>query len=191
MKLQIQGPLLTSFLKIGVLGFGGGPSMVPLIHHEVVKRRGWMPDEEFGDVLAIANTLPGPIATKLPGYIGYRVGGFAGCLTAVLAIIFPMIVAMILLLGVFSAYRDVDWIRGMGQGVVPVVMVMMMQLTWDFWDKSRSSLGWLASALLVALAGILIYGMDVHPAFIIITLLAAAILVPVDRFASILRRVGK
>lgn len=191
MKKQVQGPLLASFFRIGVLGFGGGPSMVPLIHHEVVRRHGWMQDEEFGDILAIANTLPGPIATKLPGYIGYRVGGLLGCINAVLAIIFPMIVAMILLLGVFSAYRDVEWVRGMGQGVIPVVMVMMIQLTWDFWDKSRSSLGWLLSALLVALSGSLIYGLGVHPAFIIAALLLAAVLAPVNGFASILRRAGK
>lgn len=85
--------------------------MIPLVHQEVVKHHGWMKDEEFADVLAIANTLPGPIATKMPGYIGYRVGGALGCVNAVLAVILPMIVVMILLLGLFSRYRDVAWIK--------------------------------------------------------------------------------
>ncbi|BBI49153.1 hypothetical protein HORIV_15740 [Vreelandella olivaria] len=95
-------------------------------------------------MLAIGNTLPGPIATKMPGYIGYRVGGVTGCIAAVIAIIVPMIVAMIVMLGIFSRYRDVAWIRGMGQAVVPVVMVMMAQLTWDFLINHRQHwAGWL------------------------------------------------
>lgn len=56
-----------------MLGYGGGPGSIPLIHKEVVDKYEWMSDEDFGDLLALANTLPGPIATKLAGYIGHRV----------------------------------------------------------------------------------------------------------------------
>ncbi|WP_422670819.1 chromate transporter [Billgrantia pellis] len=176
-----QGKLFFSFLRIGLLGFGGGPSMIPLVHQEVVKRHGWLEDEEFADILAIANTLPGPIATKMPGYIGYRVGGPLGCANALLAGILPMIVAMILLLGLFSRYRDVSWIHGMGQGVVPVVMVMMAQLTWDFVNKSRHALGWVVSLLMAGVAGGLIYGLGLHPGLVIGALLVAALLPPLTK----------
>ena len=175
---MILPALFWAFFRVGIFGFGGGPSMIPLIHAEVVKRNAWLTDEEFADVLAIGNTLPGPIATKIPGYIGYRVGGVAGCITAVLAVIGPMIVAMIVMLGVFSRYRDVGWIRGMGQAVIPVVMIMMGQLTWDFLEKSKASLGWLASILLALVAGGLIYGLGVHPGLIIGALLVSALLAP-------------
>ncbi|XKH61727.1 chromate transporter [Halomonas sediminis] len=171
-----------AFLRIGLLGFGGGPAMIPLVHQEVVRRYGWLDEEEFADTLAIANTLPGPIATKMPGYIGYRVGGSLGCITAVIAVILPMIVVMILLLGLFSRYRDVRWIHGMGQAVVPVVMVMMAQLTWDFWSKSRIALGWIASLSLMAVAGWLIYWLGVHPGWVIGVLLATALLLPTGSF---------
>ncbi|QJQ95177.1 MULTISPECIES: chromate transporter [Halomonadaceae] len=173
-----QQHIFWAFLRIGLLGFGGGPSMIPLVQQEVVKRHHWLSDEEFADILAIANTLPGPIATKMPGYIGYRIGGVTGCINAILAVILPTIVAMILLLGVFSRYRDVAWIRGMGQGVVPVVMVMMAQLTWDFWQKSRQALGWLVSLAMAAIAGALIYWLGVHPGWVIGALLVAALLRP-------------
>ncbi|MGR2738197.1 chromate transporter [Billgrantia sp. Q4P2] len=176
-----QGKLFFSFLRIGLLGFGGGPSMIPLVHQEVVKRHAWMSDEEFADVLAIANTLPGPIATKMPGYIGFRVGGTLGCINAVLAVILPMIIAMILLLGLFSRYREVSWIHGMGQGVVPVVMVMMAQLTWDFMNKSRLALGWAVSLLMAGVAGGLIYGLGIHPGLVIGALLVAAMLPPLAK----------
>ncbi|MGQ4878473.1 chromate transporter [Billgrantia sp. LNSP4103-1] len=170
--------LFWAFTRIGLLGFGGGPAMIPLVQQEVVKRHAWLTDEEFADILAIGNTLPGPIATKLPGYIGYRVAGLVGCLIAVTAIVLPMVVAMIALLGVFSRYRDVAWIRGMGQAVVPVVMVMMAQLTWDFFSKSRLVLGWVASLAMAVAAGGLIYGIGLHPGWVIGALLLAALLQP-------------
>ncbi|WP_263574599.1 chromate transporter [Halomonas sp. ML-15] len=173
-----------AFLRIGLLGFGGGPSMIPLVQQEVVKRHAWLSDEEFADILAIANTLPGPIATKMPGYIGYRVGGVTGCINAVLAVILPTIVAMIALLGVFSRYRDVAWIQGMGQGVVPVVMVMMGQLAWDFLNKSQLVLGWLVSLAMAAVAGMLIYLLGVHPGWVIGGILAAALLRPTPKEAT-------
>ncbi|MBE0488543.1 MAG: chromate transporter [Halomonas sp.] len=172
------GDLLWAFTRIGLLGFGGGPAMIPLVQQEVVKRHAWMSDEEFADVLAIANTLPGPIATKMPGYIGYRIAGISGCAIAVGAVILPMILAMILLLGVFSRYRDVAWIHGMGQAVVPVVMVMLAQLTLDFWNKSRLALGWVISLAMAVVAGGLIYGLGLHPGWVIGALLAAALLRP-------------
>ncbi|WP_010630088.1 chromate transporter [Halomonas sp. KM-1] len=178
------GALFWAFTRIGLLGFGGGPAMIPLVRQEVVKRHAWLSDEEFADILAIGNTLPGPIATKMPGYIGYRVAGTLGCIVAVGAVIIPMIVAMIALLTAFSRYRDVAWIRGMGQAVVPVVMVMMGQLAWDFLDKSQLVLGWLVSLAMAAAAGVLIYLLGVHPGLVIGGILAAALLRPMPRKAG-------
>jgi chromate transporter len=188
MNFREQVDLAVSFFRIGLLGFGGGPSMIPLIYDEVVKRRSWMTDGDFSDVLAIANTLPGPIATKVPGYVGYRVGGILGCLVSVLAITIPMVLAMILLLSVFSKYRDVSWIRGMAIGIVPVVTVMMLQLTWDFFKKSYDSLGWVSSLLMIVVSGVLIYGLSIHPAFLILTLLIAAVAKPNAGFGALLKR---
>lgn len=170
-----------AFLRIGLFGFGGGPSMIPLVRQEAVKRHGWMDDEAFADVLAIGNTLPGPIATKMAGYIGYRAGGGLGALTAVVAVIMPIIVAMIALLGLYASHGEQHWVRGMGQGVVPVVMVMMAQLTLDFFDKSRLSLGWLMTLAIGAVSGGLIYGLGLHPGLVIGAILLAALLRPEPR----------
>lgn len=179
---QKQRRLALAFTRIGLLGFGGGPSMIPLVHAEAVKRYGWMDDEEFADVLAIGNTLPGPIATKMAGTIGYRVAGLAGAVTATLAVMVPCILAMIALLGLYMAHQDERWIAGMGQGVVPVVMVMMIQLTRDFWQKSRQGLGVWVAALMGLVAAALIYALGVHPGLVIATLLIAALLRPEPGF---------
>lgn len=173
-----QTALFWAFFRVGIFGFGGGPSMIPLVHAEVVKRHQWVNDEEFADILAIGNTLPGPIATKMPGYIGYRVAGISGCIIAVIAVTLPMIAAMIVMLSMFSRYRDVGWISGMGQAVVPVVMVMMGQLTWDFFDKSKIALGWLTSLLMAMVAGGLIYWLGIHPGWVIGSILLTALLLP-------------
>jgi chromate transport protein ChrA len=67
--------IFMAFFIPGIVGYGGGPASIPLIHFEVVHRYGWLTVEEFGDVLALGNALPGPIATKMAGYIGYEIGG--------------------------------------------------------------------------------------------------------------------
>ncbi|MCV6605232.1 MAG: chromate transporter, partial [Porticoccaceae bacterium] len=107
MKLHWQ--LFVAFFRIGIFGFGGGPSMIPLFKAEVVTRYGWMSDDEFGDVLAIGNTLPGPIATKMSGYIGYRMGGIAGCLNALIALVIPSVLLMVVFLVLLTQYKDQAW----------------------------------------------------------------------------------
>ena len=90
--------LFLAFFRVGILGYGGGPGSIPLIHKEVVDKYQWTSDEEFGDILALANTLPGPIATKLAGYVGHRVSGVMGMLNAIVAVILPTIVLMLSLI---------------------------------------------------------------------------------------------
>ncbi len=58
------------FAKVGIFGFGGGPSMIPLVQHEVVDRHHWLTNQEFVDAMAMGYALPGPIATKMSGYVG-------------------------------------------------------------------------------------------------------------------------
>lgn len=171
---QIQ--LFLAFFRVGMLGYGGGPSSIPLIHKEVVEKYKWMNDDEFADVLALANTLPGPIATKMSGYIGYRVAGVLGMINATLATIVPTILLMILLLTSISSVKDFAWVQGMTKAVVPVVGVMLAVLTWDFIKKSQTSLGWKNALLLFGLSYLFIEMIGLHPAFLIVGLLLVAIL---------------
>ena len=168
--------IFVAFFRVGILGFGGGPSSIPLFHKEVVGKYKWMNDDEFSDVLALGNALPGPIATKMAGYIGYRVSGIPGLIVSLLATILPTVVAMILLLTVLNAYKNEPWVQGMSQAVVPVVMVMLGVLTWDFYKKSQTSLGWKITIAMVAGAAILMQFLSLHPAIVIFALLLFALL---------------
>lgn len=162
-----------AFFRIGMLGFGGGPSSIPLVHQEVVKKYEWMTDDEFGDTLALANTLPGPIATKMAGYVGYRVAGVWGLLNALLASVIPTVVLMIAFLGLLQTYKDIPWVQHMSASVVPVVAVMLAVLTWDFIKKSGETLGWMRAIMLLALSAILIEALNIHPAIVILGCIVA------------------
>ncbi|MDT0162174.1 chromate transporter [Bacillus sp. AG4(2022)] len=169
--------IFLAFFRVGILGYGGGPSSIPLVHKEVVDKYKWMDSDEFGDVLALGNALPGPIATKMAGYIGFRVAGVWGMLNAIIATIVPTIILMVLLLTVLNSYKDQPWVQGMSTAVVPVVAVMLGTLTWDFVKKSvKSNLGWGWTLLFVAGSLVVLEVLNVHPAIIIIGLLLGALL---------------
>ncbi|MFY0761295.1 chromate transporter [Metabacillus dongyingensis] len=170
-----QWNIFIAFFRSGMLGFGGGPSTIPLVHKEVVERFKWMNDDEFSDVLALGNTLPGPIATKMAGYIGYRIGGYAGMLNAVIATALPTVFLMILLLTTLNAYKDEAWVKGMSQAVLPVVAVMLLTLTWDFAKKSSQSFGLVKTVILMGASFVLMEALHVHPGILIGILLMWAI----------------
>jgi chromate transporter len=174
MKMK-QLDLFLAFFRVGMLGYGGGPSSIPLVHKEVVEKYKWMNDDDFADVLALGNTLPGPIATKMAGYIGYRVAGFTGMVNAVMATIVPTILLMIVLLTSISSFKDLPWVAGMTKAVVPVVGVMLATLTWDFFKKSNETLGKVTAGLMVVGGLILMEVLNVHPAILILVLLILAL----------------
>jgi chromate transporter len=174
--MREQWQIFLAFFRIGIFGFGGGPSMIPLFHKEVVEQYKWMNDEQFSDVLAIGNTLPGPIATKMAGYIGFKVAGISGCINAVIANILPSIIAMIALLSLLGQYKEKAWVQGMAQGVIPIVIVMMAMLTNEFFKKSHASLGALSTALIATVSFIAIDYLSIHPGVIILLFLIVALL---------------
>ncbi|MFO8060127.1 MAG: chromate transporter [Bacillota bacterium] len=178
MSLSRQRDIFLAFLRVGLVGYGGGPSSIPLVHVEAVERHQWVSSDEFGDVLAIGNTLPGPIATKMAAYIGYQVGGIFGAANAVFATIAPTIVLMIVLLTSLVALKDQLWVQGMSAAVVPVVAVMLASLTWGFIDRSRRALGWSTSVGLLLATVLLIEVLDLHPAIWIAAVLLYAALKP-------------
>ncbi|MFP7171091.1 chromate transporter [Terribacillus sp. FSL K6-0262] len=178
---MVYWQLFMAFFRVGILGYGGGPSSIPLVEKEVVKQYKWMDDEEFGNTLALGNSLPGPIATKLAGYIGYRVGGWLGMISALIANVIPTVVLLIILFYFVDALSDQPWLSGMTTAVIPVVGVMLAVMTIDFLKKSRNGLkGWQIIALL-AVSVLLIELLHIHPAFLILVLLLFALLKPEKR----------
>jgi chromate transporter len=176
MKLQLN--IFIAFFRSGMLGFGGGPSTIPLVYKEVVDTFKWMDDQQFSDVLALGNTLPGPINTKMAGYIGYKVGGLLGMITALIASIVPTVILMLILLTSFNQFKDNPRVQGMTNAVVPIVGVMLGVLTWQFFKKSKDGLGWKMGVILLVGCFILIEVVHIHPGIVIGFLLIAALVTP-------------
>jgi chromate transporter len=164
--------LLVSFTRIGLFGFGGGPSMIPLVQKEVVGYRGWLTREQFLDAFAFGNALPGPIVTKLAGYVGYQIAGIPGAAMGLIGITVPTIIAMIALATFYTLYQDHPAVMSFLRGVRPVVIALLLVVVWEF---APGALGkppqWLKNWplwLLVVVAFVLATAFGVHPAALIV-----------------------
>lgn len=169
---RLYKELALGFFRVGIFGFGGGPSSIPLVHQEAVKKYEWMSDDDFGDVLALANTMPGPVATKMAGYIGYRVAGIIGMLIALLVNVIPTVIAVIVLLELLAANKDLPIVQNMSSAVLPVVTVMLGVIAWDFVKKSGDAMGWARAVFAIVVAFIAMYILNIHPAFVILAVFA-------------------
>lgn len=158
--------------RTGILGYGGGPSVIPLIRHEAVVRYQWLSDDEFGEVLALANALPGPIATKMAAYLGYRKKGVPGAVISVLAHIFPTSIAMIALLSAVTFLSSSKIVAGMIAGVTPVIAVMLGTMAYEFGEKAVKGLGIYVGIGLFVLSFLLLERIHIHPALVIVMFLA-------------------
>ncbi|WP_010647810.1 chromate transporter [Oceanobacillus massiliensis] len=159
--------IFLAFFIPGVLGYGGGPASIPLVENEVVKRYGWMTVQEFGEVLALGNSLPGPIATKMAGYIGYEMGGILGSITGIFATVAPSLILMILLGGILIKYKKSPKVKRLTLFVQPVIAILLGVMTWNFFSESYQGIGLWRTALIVVLSYLLIERWKVHPAFVI------------------------
>lgn len=158
--------LFVAFGRANIFGFGGGPSVIPLIQLEVVNNYKWLSTEEFTDALAMGNALPGPIATKMSAYVGYKVAGLWGALAALAGTVVPTAVAMLGLAGLYFKYKDTPQMAGMLKAVRPVVVVLLIQTAWEMGVKSFPlPVTWVIA--LVAL--VLIFGFKLHPIILIVS----------------------
>lgn len=160
--------LFLSFFFPNILAYGGGPSAIPLIEHEVVSNYGWMTKTEFSELLALANSLPGPIATKMAGYIGYEVAGIMGSAIALFATIVPSLVLMLVLLNLLYKYRNSPRVKRLSSFVLPAVAVLLLSLTFDFLHTSYELNKLLPTIVLVVGSYLALEKFKIHPAFVII-----------------------
>ena len=112
MKQTRTQALFATFFKIGAFTFGGGYAMVALLEHEFVEEKQWVTREEFLDMVAIAESTPGPVAINSATYLGYHMAGFWGALVSTVAVVLPsflIIFAISLVFDQFPAQRLPRW----------------------------------------------------------------------------------
>jgi len=160
--------LFWGFFLANILGYGGGPASIPLMQEEIVNHYDWLTNEQFADVLAIGNALPGPIATKIAAFVGYQEAGWIGFVIATVATIAPSAIALILLLRLLNKYRQSSVVKGMTLLVQPVIAIMMALLTWEMGEVSVVSIGMWQSLGIAAVALWALTKGRIHPALVIV-----------------------
>lgn len=117
--------LFLVFFKIGAFTFGGGYAMLPLIQNEVVDKKKWLGNKEFIDMLAIAQSMPGPIALNTAIFVGNKRKGVKGSVFSSLGIILPSFITILLLVIVFTQFRENKVVEAVFKGIRPAVVALI------------------------------------------------------------------
>ena len=127
--------LFVSFFKVGILTFGGGYAMLPMLQREVVERRGWITEEQILDCYAIGQCTPGVIAVNTATYVGSIQAGSLGAACATLGVIFPSLLIITVLAGVIRRISHLDTVRHAFAGIRVAVSVLVGQAVVRLWSK--------------------------------------------------------
>lgn len=125
MQTKEQIRLFGVFFRIGIGTIGGGYAMIPMMEHEVVRKEGWLSEEEFIDIMAVAQATPGVFAVNMAGHIGYKLGGVRVALLAALGNILPSFVIILLLAALFRQFKQYPLVEYAFRGIRPVVVALI------------------------------------------------------------------
>jgi chromate transporter len=140
--VKASSPLLEVtllFLKLGFTAFGGPAAHIGIMHDEVVKRRRWLPDQEFLDLLCATNLIPGPNSTEMAIHLGYRRAGWPGLIAGGLGFILPaasIVLALAWAYVRFGSLPEAGWLL---YGIKPVVIAVIVQALWSLGGKALHS----------------------------------------------------
>ncbi len=175
--------LFAIFSKIGAFTIGGGPAMFPIIEKEIVDKQKWLTDEEFLDILSIAQSAPGVIAVNLSIFIGYRLGGIKGSIVASLGSILPSFIIILLIATLFTSFQENEAVQAVFKGIRPAVVALIATPAVRMAIKSKLNIP--RSCMILATA-VLITFIGVSPLWIIPAAIIGGII-----YAIILQKGGK
>ena len=140
--------LFLVLFKIGLFTFGGGYAMISLLENEFVAKRKWLESDEFLNVVAIAESTPGPVAINAATYVGYKLAGFWGSLSATVAVALPSFVIIFLISLFFDAFLSLQYVAYAFDGIQVCViflilnagMKMLFKLEKNVWNILITSL---------------------------------------------------
>lgn len=172
------------FFKIGAFTFGGGYAMVPLIRNEVVNKKHWIEDEEFMDMLAIAQSMPGPLALNTALFVGSKRLGFKGSLFSGAGVILPSFIVILLIAMVFTQFNENPVVERIFKGIRPAVVALIAAPLLSL-GKS-AGVGWKNLWIPVAVA-LAVWQLNFSPVYIVLL----AILLGIIHFIYLKKRVNK
>ena len=164
--------LFLTFAKVGVMTFGGGMAMLPILQREVVEDKGWATDEELVDYFAIGQCTPGIIAVNTATFVGQKQAGILGGIAATLGIVFPSLVIITALAGVINSFSHLAWVQHAFAGIRVCVCVLIFNAVTKLWKKAVTDK---ASLVLCLLVFVLSAFLDLSPVLFVVLCAAAGI----------------
>ncbi len=128
--------LFFTFAKIGVMTFGGGYAMLPILQREVVDKKKWVTEEELVDYFAIGQCTPGVIAVNTATFIGQKKKGMIGGIVTTLGVVFPSLIIISLLAGVIEAFSHLEWVQHAFGGIRICVCVLIINAVVKLFKKA-------------------------------------------------------
>lgn len=134
-KLSLIFRLFLTFFKIGAFTFGGGYAMIPLIQKETAEKKGWITEEDILDIIAIAESTPGPLAINTATFVGYKTAGFFGALAATTGVVMPSFLIIFAISYVLRQFEELKAVKYAFFGIRAGVAALIVKALWNMYKK--------------------------------------------------------
>lgn len=127
--------LFTSFFKISLFTFGGGYAMIPLMQNEVVDKQNWISKKDLFEIIAVAESAPGPIAINTATFIGFRVGGFVGAAATAVGVILPSFLIILVVSSLLREFEDAKILKYAFSGIKAGVLALIIKALYSMYKE--------------------------------------------------------
>ena len=131
--------LFWTFFKIGGFTFGGGHAMIPLIQKETVENKKWITDDDILEIIAIAESTPGPVAINSATFVGYRTAGFWGAVFATFGVVLPSFCIILAIAYLLDNFMEIKAVQYAFKGINAGVLALLFKALWNMYKKSPKS----------------------------------------------------
>ena len=164
-KLKILLQLFVTFFKIGLFTFGGGYAMIPLIQKEAAEKKKWIGEEDIIEIVAIAESTPGPIAINAATFIGYKTAGFWGAFAGTLGLVLPSFFVILAVSFLLREFYEVRAVRYAFMGIRAAVLALIIKALISMYRQSPKKI---VSCIIMAVSLILVAFLKVPVVFVIL-----------------------
>ena len=165
--------LFLTFAKVGVMTFGGGYAMLPILEREVVTNRGWATSEEMLDYYAIGQCTPGVIAVNVSTFIGFKTRGVIGAIVATLGMLFPSLLIITSLASVLKMFQDNVYVQKAFGGIRIAVCALIAS---TIIKLAKKTIKGITAAIIMVVAFCLELFVGVSPAIIVLSVIAFGVI---------------
>ena len=165
--------LFIAFARVGVMTFGGGYAMIPILEREIVDKHGWATSEELTDYYAVGQCTPGVIAVNTATFIGQKCAGTVGGVVATLGVVFPSLVIICVIAGILTNFADIPAVKSAFAGIRVCVCVLIFNAVVKLWKSAVPDKGALCLCLGVFVLSVFL---DISPVVYVVVCAAAGIL---------------